>query len=652
MNINFFLTCRVVGKSVWAVVATAALLTACGGPAPDNSAGSGPATAAEKTAQQLAPSHPGEELYREYCASCHDKAVYKAPHRMFIGMMAPDAILAAMNGGVMTGMAADLNAQQREAIAEYVAGRSLDSIRETLAPPMCEGEVAQFDRSRLPSTLGWGIDRRNTRFQPAARGGLSAPQSERLELKWAFAYPNAIQARSQPTVAGGTVFIGSQNGTVYALDSRSGCMKWTFRATAEIRTPVIVNDWSATNSVPTLYVADIIARVYALDAETGELKWVTKVDDHPNATITGAPSLFEDRLFVPVSSLEVALPADPNYACCTFRGSLVALDTGSGEMLWKSYSIDSAPQQVGVTRVGTPILAPSGAPIWNSPTVDPERRRLYAGTGENYSSPAGDSSDAIIAFDMETGKKLWVSQQTEGDAWNVGCLSDYTSNDANCPEENGPDYDFAASVILVALDDGDDILVAGQKSGAVMGLNPDTGETLWRTQVGRGGVQGGVHFGMAAEGETIYVPVSDMAYPEDQTRYRFTTPPRPGMFAVAASSGELLWENVTEDICGDLDFCDPGISQAVTAIPGAVIAGHMDGRLRIYARDDGRVLWETNTLREYETVSDEIARGGSFGGGGPMVADGMPYANSGYGIYIHMPGNVVLVFGVADDTEQ
>ena len=648
MSGNFFVPGIAQDLRAWAMVATLLLAIACGGPVPEKPAASGPDVMAGNTGQATAPPHPGAQPYQQHCANCHDKAVYKAPHRMFIGMMAPDAILAAMNGGVMTGMASELSPQQREAVAEYISGSSLASTREPPAPPACVGEAAKFDRTNPPFALGWGIDRRNSRFQPAARGALSAADSERLELKWAFAYPNAIQARSQPMVAGGTVFIGSQNGTVYALDSRSGCMKWTFRATAEVRTPVIINDWSAADSAPTLFFADIIARVYALDAVTGKLRWVTKVDDHPNATITGAPTLFEDRLYVPVSSLEVALPADPGYACCTFRGSLVALDSGSGEMLWKSYSIDSPPQQVGVTRVGTPILAPSGAPIWNSPTVDTKRRRLYAGTGENYSSPAGDSSDAIIAFDMDSGKKLWVSQQTRGDAWNVGCLSDYTSNDANCPEENGPDYDFAASVILVALDDGGDILVAGQKSGAVMGLDPDTGATLWRTQVGRGGVQGGVHFGMAAEGETIYVPISDMAYPEDQTRYRFTTPPRPGMFAVAASSGALLWENVTEDVCGDLEFCDPGISQAVTAIPGAVIAGHMDGRLRIYAREDGRVLWETNTLREYETVSGSIGRGGSFGGGGPMVADGMLYVNSGYGIYFHMPGNVMLVFGVAD----
>lgn len=629
-------------------------MAGCGGTGTNSSSAPDADETGAVAASASAPVHPGEEPYRQRCASCHDKSVYKAPHRMFIAMMAPDAVLAAMNDGVMRENATGLSQAQRVAIAEFLTGRDIDAIGEPRLPPDCEGTAAKLDRSQPPATLGWGIDRRNSRFQRGPVGGLTATNVAGLELKWAFAYPNAIQARSQPTVAGGSVFVGSQNGTVYALDSKTGCLKWSYRATAEVRTPVIAEDWSESSGDgdTTVYFGDIIARVYALDAATGDLKWVTKVDDHPNATITGAPALFGDRLFVPVSSLEVALPADPGYACCTFRGSMVALDTGTGEMAWKSYTIDSRPQQVGVTRVGTPILAPSGAPIWNSPTLDIERRRLYAGTGENYSSPAGKTSDAIIAFDMDNGKKLWVSQQTQGDAWNVGCLSDYTTNDANCPEENGPDFDFAASVILVRLEDGGEILVAGQKSGAVMGLDPDTGATLWRTQVGRGGVQGGVHFGMAAEGETVYVPISDMAYPEDETRYRFTTPARPGIFAVNARTGEVLWQNVADDVCGDLDFCDPGISQAVTAIPGAVIAGHMDGRLRIYARESGEVLWETHTLREYATVSGEVARGGSFGGGGPMVADGMLYVNSGYGIYFHMPGNVLLVFGNAADAPR
>jgi polyvinyl alcohol dehydrogenase (cytochrome) len=274
-----------------------------------------------------------------------------------------------------------------------------------------------------------------------------------------------------------------------------------------------------------------------------------------------------------------------------------------------------------------------------------KRRRLYAGTGENYSSPAGGTSDAIIAFDMDSGEKIWVNQATEADAWNVACLSQYAPDPANCPEENGPDFDFAASSILVELPDGRDLLVAGQKSGDAMAIAPDSGETVWRKKVGRGGVQGGVHFGIAVEGSIAYIPINDMAYPEDVTRYKFKSPARPGMFALDAETGEIHWENLADDICDGMQFCNSGISSAVTAIPGAVIAGHLDGRLRIYDASDGAVLWEYDTRQSFETISGEIAQGGSMSGGGPAVADGMLYVNSGYGIYFHMPGNVLLAFG-------
>jgi polyvinyl alcohol dehydrogenase (cytochrome) len=485
------------------------------------------------------------------------------------------------------------------------------------------------------------------RRQPAESGGLVAADAAELDLKWSFAYPNAIQARSQPTVAGGTLFVGSQNGTVYALDAKTGCVRWTYRASAEVRTPITISFWAEgdENVRPVAYFGDILARAYAIDAQTGDLRWMTKVDDHPNATITGAPVLVEDRLYVPVSSLEVVNAVDTAYECCTFRGSLVALDTSDGSIVWKTYTIDEVASDAGVTSAGTRILAPSGAPIWNSPAVDLKRRRLYAGTGENYSSPAGDTSDAIIAFDMDGGEKLWVYQATAGDAWNVACLSQYAPDPANCPEENGPDFDFAAAPMLIALGDGRDILVAGQKSGDAMAIDPDTGKSIWRERVGRGGVQGGVHFGIAAEGATAYIPINDMAYPEDVTRYKFTTPARPGMFALDAATGETLWEHLAEDVCGDEQFCNPGISSAVTAIPGAVIAGHLDGRLRVYDASDGAVLWEFDTKQKFETVSGETAQGGSMSGGGPVVADGMLYVNSGYGIYFHMPGNVLLAFG-------
>jgi len=591
--------------------------------------------------------HPGQVHYLEQCASCHEGATYKAPHRSFLGMMAPDAILNSMSG-IMASQSAGLTGQQKQDVAEYLAGRSLASEVVSYPAPVCE--QADLDMKLPPRQAGWGVDLFNTRFQGADTGGLSADETGELELKWAFAYPNAIQARSQPAVAGNTVFVGSQSGMVYALDAQTGCVRWTFRATAEVRTAIVVSPWEAESEEarPRVFFGDILARAYALDARSGELLWMTKVDGHPNATITAAPVLLEDQLLVPVSSLELVPAADPSYACCTFRGSVVALNPENGELIWQSYSIDEEPAEVGKTSVGTAILAPSGAPIWNSPTIDLKRGQFYSGTGENYSSPADGRSDAIIAFDIKTGAKRWVTQTTAGDAFNAACLIYFASNPANCPEENGPDFDFAAASILVKLADGKDILVAGQKSGNVFGIDPDNGDIIWRSRVGRGGVQGGVHHGMAAAGDVVYVPINDMFYPEDLTRYTYESDPRPGIYALDAATGKEIWAQPADHVCPDAvkEYCDEGISAAVSAIPGGVIAGHMDGRLRIYSATDGKVLWEFSTLGEFETISGETARGGSLSGSGPVVADGMLYVNSGYGIYEHIPGNVLLAFGL------
>ena len=598
---------------------------------------------------QQAPGQSGEALYQEHCASCHDKPRYKAPSRFFISMTGPANVLASMVEGTMVEQASAIDMDGRKAIAEFVTGTSLDSVAESPLPPACDDEHG-FDPSIPPTALGFGMDLRNTRFQPEIPGGLTVADVQKLEVKWTFAYPNAYKARSQPGYAGGAIYFGSSDGTVWALDAKTGCLRWTFKAAAEVRTGIVVSPWSADDPdpQPMLYFGDLLARVYAVDARNGQLGWKVRVDDHRDATITGTPALHGDRLYVPVSSLEVVPAANPEYACCTFRGSVVALDAADGRQLWKNYSIAETPQAVGKNRVGAEILAPSGAPFWNSPAIDSKRNRLYVGSGENYSSPADANSDAIIAFDLQSGEKLWVSQQTERDAWNTACLSEFTSDDANCPAENGPDYDFGASPMLLTLASGRDVVVGGQKSGAVMAIDPDSGETLWKTQVGRGGVQGGIHFGLAAEGGRIFAPINDMFYPEDITRYKFKEPARPGLYALDATTGEVIWSAPAPDLCGDMEHCDPGISAPVTAIPGAVIAGHMDGRLRIYASETGAVLWELNTLRDFTSVSGAPAKGGSFSGSGPIVANGMIYVNSGYGIYNHMPGNLLLAIGVVD----
>lgn len=622
---------------------TAALTISCS----DSGSGGASETVAEDVTVEQP--HPGEAPYQANCANCHDDVMYKAPSRLFVSMIGAQNILNAMNGGLMSEQAANISAQDRRAIAEYIAGYSLDDVVEASQPPACDSEHG-FDPTITPVSSGWGVDPKNTRFQPEQSGGLSATDVPTLEVKWAFAYPNAIKARSQPAFGAGAIYFGSQDGTVRALDAKTGCLRWQFRAAAEVRTAIVISPWSADDAEvdPTLYFGDLLARAYAISARTGELRWMKRVDDHRDATITGTPTLAGSRLFVPVSSLEVVAALDPGYSCCTFRGSVVALDAATGQEIWKTHSIDEEPAIAGTNSAGTTILAPSGAPIWTSPTVDMKRGRLYVGTGENYSSPADGNSDAIIAIDMETGSKLWISQQTSGDAWNAGCLIEFTSDDANCPEENGPDYDFGSSPMLVTLSDGRNVVIGGQKSGAVMAIDPESGENLWKTKVGRGGVQGGVHFGMAAQGNRIYVPINDMSYPEDVTRYKFKTPAKPGLYALDAETGEYLWSSPAPDMCADLHDCDPGISHAITAIPGAVIAGHMDGWLRIYSGESGELLWELNTLQAFDTVSGEPAHGGSFSGGGVSVANGMIYVNSGYGIYNHMEGNVLLAIGAKE----
>lgn len=592
---------------------------------------------------------PGEAHYLSACAKCHEGTVPKAPHRMFLQMMAPDAILAAMNEGIMQAQAAALTDEQRIEVAEYLAGQTLAEARLAPQPPRCDGDSARFDLTAPPRTTGWGMTPENSRFIPEQAAGLAAADVPVLELKWAFAFPNAQRARSQPTVAFGAVFVGSHNGTVYALDRETGCVRWSYRASAEVRTPVIIGSESSASGGsggPLAFFGDLLARVYALEATTGQLVWSMKADDHPNATITAAPVLHGDRLYVAVSSLEVTSAADPKYPCCTFRGSVLALDASSGSTLWKAYTIEEPPRQVGQTTVGTPIIAPSGAPVWNSPTLDLERGLLYVGTGENYSSPANDTSDALLAFRLTDGALIWHAQKTQGDAWNVACMM---LDNPNCPAENGPDVDFGSSIILGRLEDGPSLLLAGQKSGDVYGVDPQArGRIVWHKKVGRGGIQGGVHFGMALANGRLFVPISDMANEFVEGKV-YEEPARPGLYALDAASGRTLWSSPADDVCDGREFCEPGISAAITAIPGVVFAGHMDGRLRAYDAATGRVIWEYATAREFDTVGGIKAIGGSFGGGaGPVVDDGMLFAVSGYGIYYHMPGNVLLAFGIQD----
>jgi polyvinyl alcohol dehydrogenase (cytochrome) len=620
----------------------AALLTACARePAP------GPADAAgapdfQSRAQAFDPEKsPGKAVFEQACASCHLGQVAKAPHKMFLQMLSGPTILESLDSGLMQEQARTLGAEQRAAVAEYLSAAPLSAQRAAVPPQMCAADASPFDPAMRPAPVTWGYG--NARYTPGDVAGLDAADAPRLELAWAFEFPAGIRARSQPSIAYGAVFVGSYDGHVYALDLKTGCARWIFKAGAEVRTAVVPYEAAGGPQTRTLpprvFFGDVVGRLYSVDALTGQLAWSLKVDEHPNATLTGTGTIHDGVIYQPVSSLEVTSAADPAYECCRFRGAVVAVDAWSGEQRWKAYSIPQEPREAGRTSVGTRIFAPSGAPIWNSPTIDAKRGVLYVGTGENYSSPANDTSDALLAFRLADGKLLWSQQMVKGDAWNVACM---LKDNPNCPVENGPDVDFGAGTILTTLPSGKDILLAGQKNGVVYALDVDAnGALLWKTRVGRGGIQGGVHFGMALAGQTVFVPISDM---KDEHDGRTVQPGKPGLYALDIASGKQRWGAPADDICGTLQFCDAGISAAITATPGLVFAGHMDGRFRAYDAGSGKVLFEFDSRQEVETVSGARARGGSFGGGGAAVRDGYVVVNSGYGLYFHMPGNVLLAF--------
>jgi len=584
----------------------------------------------------------GEELYKDNCAYCHEGGMLKAPHRDWLATMSPDTVLRALNEGVMKRVAESLSLQQRRYVVEYITGVNPVNYVLPSGPEPCSGKTRTFDQLKPPAKVGWGYD--STRFVPEEIARLPKAEIPKLEIKWALAFPGSSRARSLPVVAMGALFVGSQNGTVYALDLESGCARWETRLSAEIRTGIVVETWPAgeyPETSPRLFFGDLMGRVYALDVLSGDVLWSTLADDHPNATITGTPVLHKGRLYVPVSSLEVITASDPNYECCTFRGSVVAMHPDDGEIIWRHYTIPEAAVFQGASAAGIPQKGPSGAAVWGSPTIDEKRGVIYFGSSENYSSPADRNSDAIFAVDLETGERRWSQQLFVGDAWNASCYFG-AQNHPNCPLELGPDFDISASPLLLETQEKKQVVVVGQKSGMVFALDPDkNGNIVWSTRAGRGGVQGGIHFGMAADHSRLYVPINDI--PLDSVNRPIAGEMFPGIHAIDISTGKVIWRSIAEDICAGKKGCDPGISAAVTATPDAVFAGHLDGRLRAYDGGTGRVLWEVNTDRTFNAVNG-VAKGGSIGGPGPVIVDNMVIVNSGYDFGEHMAGNALLVF--------
>ena len=584
-------------------------------------------------AQEAAEQPDGAAVFAARCQQCHGSTGRGAKLEA-LARRSADAIYATLTRGMMQPQATGLSKAERRAVAEFIAAQG----DEPVAPVELSycGQTLSAHRSNAAGEVwnGWSPGLRNARFQTEEAAGLTIAQVPQLQLQWAFVFPGTATAANQATIVNGRLYIGSWDGTIYSLDARSGCVHWTFNADWGVRAAVAVVGGLA-------LFGDFQANVYAVDAATGELRWRRRVESHSQARITGAPIAYKGILYVPVSSSETGLAGDENYPCCTFRGSIVALEVATGRQRWKTYTIDRPAAELGVTRVGTKRFGPSGVAVWSSPTVDERRGLLYVGTGNSYTEPDVPATDAILALDLKTGAKRWVRSFVVSDAWNAACFS-LGEKGPNCPPKEGVDFDFGAAPVLVRLADGSELLLAGQKSGMLYALDPDDeGAVRWQVRLGRGGLLGGIEWGLASDGQRAYVSISDWNL--------FTNEADGALHGVDLQTGERLWRTPNPpDACRERrSACSTAIAAPVTAIPGVAIVGSIDGNLRAYDASTGRVIWEFDTDVEVRGLNGAVGRGGSINAAGVTVVDGMLFQTSGYNSYgLGMPGNVLLAFSV------
>ena len=583
-----------------------------------------------QTPDQAPPSAPagrsagtetGFATFQTKCMSCHGNPnVPRAPQPAAIRQMSPERIYDALSNGPMKSQGDALSEDQRRMVAIFMSGRPFGTLQQGDAsqmPNRCAANPAIGALDAARDWNGWGGDPSNDRFK--TRSGLTAADAPRLKLKWAFGYPGGLSAFGQPTIVAGRVFVGTDTGYVYSLDARTGCVYWSFQAKGTVRSAVKIAPVKGVDGVRLgVFFGDFHANVYGLDAQTGRQLWTTQVSDHFVARITAGLAAYGGKLFVPVSSSEEFTAASLDYGCCTNRGSVVALDAATGRRIWTAWVVGK-PMPTRKNSRGVQQYAPSGGSVWNSPTVDARRGAIYFGTGDAETDPTPKTTDAILAVDIKTGRRLWSYQAALNDSFLGGCSGAQRTD--NCPKVNGPDLDIGNSPVLQTLPGGRRVLVAGTKDGHVFALDPDHGgKLLWTVNVLAKGARaaGGVYWGGAADGTRAYYGLASGA-----------------MTAVELKSGRRAWSQPLSKVNN---------SAATSAIPGVAFEGGMDGVLHALLTTSGQELWSFDTSRPFETVNKVQAHGGGLGSAGPTVADGMLFVGSGYAVVGDKTGNVLLAF--------
>jgi len=559
----------------------------------------------------------GWAAFQTRCMGCHgNPAVPAAQSPEQIRQMTPEHIYASLTTGSMKTQGDALSEDQRRMLATFMSARPLGSLAEGSAQSM---------PNHCAANPG------NARFQPAKSAGLTAAQVPNLKLKWAFGVPTGLSQYNQPTIVSGRVFLGTDTGYVYSLDAKTGCVYWSFQTKAAVRGALSVGPVKGKGATKYgVFFGDFRTYVYGLDAQTGQQIWSTRADDHFIARITAAPIFHDGKVYVPVSSSEEFQAGNPDYACCTSRGSVVAFDASNGERLWKTYVMDE-PKPVRKNSKGIQLYAPAGGSVWNSPTIDTKLNAIYFGTGDAETEPAAKTSDAVMALDMKTGKELWHYQIQENDAFMGGCGGANKSD--NCPKNPGPDLDIGNSPILKTLPDGKRILLTAAKDGRVFALDPDKkGALLWMTNAapppppGATGFArlGGIVWGGAADDRNVYYGLNSG-----------------GMSALKLTTGEKVWYTPLAK-----EGTRVNNAAAVSAIPGVAFVAGSDGVLHALSTADGKIIWEYNTARDFDTVNKVPAKGGAINSIGPTIVNGMLFIGSGYAVSGSNFGNVLLAFSL------
>lgn len=603
-------------------------------------------------AQELRANHPGKAVYETYCAACHNQPATRAPALSALQQMNAQYLRQVLTTGVMQQQGSIVPREQFIDLIGYLAAAE-EVPADWVANMMCKPEARNVDLSQPVSLSMFGTDHRNSRRLSAAQSGLSSADLPKLELAWAVAFPKTTSLRASPVIIGSTMFYSAgQAGKLLALDTNSGCVKWEYDAGVPLRASVSYGELGSSGK-KALILGDARAHVHAVDAKTGSLLWKVEGRHDKQGQITGAPVLYKDRVIVPVSSSGVTSGANPSFECCTGHGAVVALDAMTGDKLWTAHTMEDAQYTGKTTSTGVKLRGPSGAPIWSTPSVDEKRSLIYASTGENTSLPATKTSDAVLAIDIATGELKWSFQALANDVWHMGCQIDPAKSVPSCPKPEESvlkDFDFGAGVVISRRPNGKDVLLAGQKSGDVWALDPDDrGKVLWRQTFGQGSVLGGIHWGLAVDDVRVFAPINDPFVGNGFV-------PEPGMNAVHIDTGKVAWRRpVTPDCTNGRDkryaLCNEkyGLSAAPLVIDKSVVAGAIDGRIYIYDAATGDIVWQYDTLRDFDTVNGLPGKGGAIDSHSVFAGSGMLFVGSGYGGFRQPPGNVLLAFKPARD---